>query len=194
MSMPKGQVSMWISDTSSMPRFRSPSSTRGSLLAAAMQAAASGPSSAAFWPGCGSQRRIVSSSPTTLSISSPSARSQTVMRAARSIGSPGFHAARMSLAGSSSSVKTNKWFWLRLCSRRTISIAAASSSGLRGSSGCAGMAKVCRCLLFAPSDAANVQKGSGTIWTFDYERARRSDVQIVPDPFWTFVARVALRR
>jgi hypothetical protein len=33
----------------------------------------------------------------------------------------------------------------------------------------------------------NVQKGSGTIWTFDDELARLPNVQIVPDPFWTFV-------
>jgi hypothetical protein len=32
---------------------------------------------------------------------------------------------------------------------------------------------------------ANVQKGSGTIWTFADELARLSNVQIVPDPFWT---------
>ncbi len=32
----------------------------------------------------------------------------------------------------------------------------------------------------------NVQKGSGTIWTFDDELARLPNVQIVPDPFWTF--------
>ena len=31
----------------------------------------------------------------------------------------------------------------------------------------------------------NVQKGSGTIWTFDDELARLTNVQIVPDPFWT---------
>jgi len=32
----------------------------------------------------------------------------------------------------------------------------------------------------------NVQKGSDTIWTFDDELARLPNVQIVPDPFWTF--------
>ena len=31
----------------------------------------------------------------------------------------------------------------------------------------------------------NVQKGSGTIWTLADELARLSNVQIVPDPFWT---------
>ena len=35
------------------------------------------------------------------------------------------------------------------------------------------------------SDNNNVQKGSGTIWTFDDELARLSNGQIVPDPFWT---------
>ena len=109
-SMPNGQVSMCTWLMSSMPRRRRPSRTRGSLLAAAMHSTASGPSSAAFWPGCGSQRRTVPSRPTTLSISRPSARSQTVMRAARSIGSPVFHAFSTSFEGSSSSVKTNRWF------------------------------------------------------------------------------------
>jgi hypothetical protein len=39
----------------------------------------------------------------------------------------------------------------------------------------------------------NVQKGSGTIWTFDDELARLPNVQIVPDPFWTFMAKEAGR-
>ena len=38
-----------------------------------------------------------------------------------------------------------------------------------------------------PADVTNVQKGSGTIWTFDDELARLANVQIVPDPFWTLV-------
>jgi hypothetical protein len=42
--------------------------------------------------------------------------------------------------------------------------------------------------------AINVQKGSGTIWTFDDELARRTNVQIVPDPFWTLAARLAATR
>ena len=39
-----------------------------------------------------------------------------------------------------------------------------------------------------PAGVTNVQKGSGTIWTFDDELARLANVQIVPDPFWTLAA------
>ena len=39
----------------------------------------------------------------------------------------------------------------------------------------------------------NVQKGSGTIWTLDDELARPSNVQIVPDPFWTLVVAASHR-
>ena len=41
---------------------------------------------------------------------------------------------------------------------------------------------------FAGCWSTNVQKGSGTIWTLDDELARLSNVQIVPDPFWTLAA------
>ena len=37
----------------------------------------------------------------------------------------------------------------------------------------------------AVNDTANVQKGSGTIWTFVRRASSSSNVQIVPDPFWT---------